>query len=69
MRNKIVYPRSLKDIPRWRQRQLAEDIRWFSQYSPTQRLNHMDREWREAQEFIARFGLIKHGTAKGNRSL
>ena len=64
MHKKILYPKCLKDIPRWRQRQLAEDIQWFLRYSPVQRLRHIDREWQETQEFIARFGLIKHGTAK-----
>jgi len=61
---KIAYPRSLKDIPRWRQRQLAEDLRWFSRYSPTERLDHIDREWAEIQEFIAKFGVKKRETGK-----
>jgi hypothetical protein len=61
---KITCPQSLKDIPRWRQRQLAEDLRRFSRYSPTERLNHIDREWQEIREFIARFGIEKHGSGK-----
>ena len=31
---KIVYPKSLKDIPLWRQRQIEEDLLWFSRFSP-----------------------------------
>jgi len=61
---KIVYPKSLKDIPLWRQRQLAQDIRWFSRFSPVERLRYIDREWEEIQTFINKFGLIKHGTRK-----
>jgi hypothetical protein len=36
---KIVYPKTLKDIPLWRQRQLEEDLLWFSRFSPSQRWN------------------------------
>ena len=52
---KIVYPKSLKDIPRWRQRQLAQDLIWFSKFSPAKKLQYIDREWEESQEFIKNF--------------
>jgi hypothetical protein len=55
---KIVYPKSLRDIPLWRQRQLTQDLLWFSKYSPTERLNYIDREWEEIQTFINKFGGI-----------
>jgi len=61
---KIKYPKSIKDIPLWRQRQLEEDILWFSRFSPSQRLEIIDREWKEIQEFIKKFGLKKHETGK-----
>jgi hypothetical protein len=49
---KIIYPKTLKDIPLWRQRQLEEDLRWFLGFSPAQRLEIMDRPWEETQEWI-----------------
>lgn len=61
---KIRYPKSLKDIPLWRQRQLEEDLLWFSRFSPAQRLEWVDREWKEIQNFIEKFGLKKHETGK-----
>ncbi|MBM4307533.1 MAG: hypothetical protein FJ115_07000 [Deltaproteobacteria bacterium] len=61
---KIVYPKTLKDIPPWRQRQLEEDLRWFSKFSPVQRLEMMDREWEEIQDFIEKFGLKRNETRK-----
>jgi len=61
---KIVYPKSLKDIPLWRQRQLEEDLLWFSKFSPVERLRYTDREWKEIQTFINKFGLMRHGTGK-----
>jgi len=61
---KIVYPKPLKDIPLWRQRQLAQDILWFSKFSPVERLRYIDREWEDTQVFINKFGLKKHGTRK-----
>lgn len=64
MSKKIVYPKSLKDIPVWRQRQLAQDLLWFSKFSPCERLRYIDREWEEIQTFINKFGLKKHGTRK-----
>ncbi len=63
---KIAYPKSLKDIPLWRQRQLEEDLLWFSKFSPTERLRYVDREWDEIQTFINKFGLKRHET--GERS-
>jgi hypothetical protein len=63
-RKKIVYPKSLKDIPVWRQRQLAQDLLWFSKFSPVERLQYIDREWEEIQTFINKFGLKTHGTRK-----
>ena len=63
---KITYPKSLKDIPRWRQRQLAEDLLWFSRFSPCERLRYVDREWEEIQLFIDKFGIQKDGTGKRN---
>jgi hypothetical protein len=64
MSKKIVYPKSLKDIPVWRQRQLAQDLLWFSKFSPCERLRYIDREWEEIQNFINKFGLKKHGARK-----
>ena len=61
---KIVYPKSLKEIPLWRRRQITEDIQWFSKYTPTERLDYIDREWEEVQDFIRHFGLRKYGTRK-----
>ncbi len=61
---KIVYPKSLKDIPQWRQYQLTQDLLWFSKFSPGERLRYIDREWEEIQAFINKFGLKKHGTRK-----
>ena len=61
---KIIYPKSLKDIPLWRQRQLAQDLLWFSKFSPVERLQYIDREWEDVQRFINKFGLKKHGTKK-----
>ncbi len=63
-RKKIVYPKSLKDIPVWRQRQLAQDLLWFSKFSPVERLQYIDREWEDIQTFINKFGLKTHGTRK-----
>jgi hypothetical protein len=62
----IIYPRSLKDIPLWRRRQLAEDLLWFSKYSPVERLEYVDREWEQTQRFIETFGFRKHGTRERN---
>jgi hypothetical protein len=56
---KIVYPKSLKDIPLWRQRQLTQDLIWFSKFSPTERLRYIDCEWEETQAFIKKFGMKK----------
>jgi hypothetical protein len=61
---KIIYPKSLKDIPLWRQSQLTQDLLWFSRFSPVERLRYIDREWEEIQIFIQKFGLIRHGTKK-----
>jgi len=61
---KIVYPKSLKDIPLWRQSQLAQDLLWFSRFSTVKRLRYIDQEWKEIQSFIDKFGLKKHGTRK-----
>jgi hypothetical protein len=60
----IVYPKSLKDIPAWRRRQIAQDIQWFTRYSPTERLDYVDREWADIQSFIKEYGFQKHGTGK-----
>jgi hypothetical protein len=64
---KIIYPKSLGDIPLWRRRQITQDILWFSRFSPTERLEHIDREWAEIQDFVAKFGFRKHGTRKRNQ--
>jgi hypothetical protein len=58
--NKIVYPKSLKDIPPWRRRQITQDILWFSRFPPSERLEHTDREWAEIQDFVETFGFHKH---------
>ncbi len=64
MSKKIVYPKSLKDIPVWRQRHLAQDLLWFSKFTPCERIRYIDREWEEIQLFIRKFGLKSHGTGK-----
>jgi hypothetical protein len=61
---RIVYPKSLKDIPLWRRRQITEDILWFSKYTPSERLDYIDREWVEVQDFIRDFSLKEYGTRK-----
>jgi hypothetical protein len=61
---KIVYPKALKDIPSWRMCELAEDLAWFSKFSPSERLRYVDREWAEIQSFIEKSGIRKHGTKK-----
>ena len=61
---KIVYPKALKDIPLWCQRQLKEDLLWFSRFSPSERLECIDREWKEIQDFIEKFGLKRDETRK-----
>jgi hypothetical protein len=53
----ILYPRSLEDIPRWRQRELEADLLWFSRYSPSKRLAYIDREWEQTERFIQKFSL------------
>jgi hypothetical protein len=63
---KIAYPKSLKDIPSWRRREIAQDLLRFSKYSPSERLRFVDQEWKEIQTFIGKFGLRKHGTRKGS---
>lgn len=63
---KLKYPKTLKDIPSWRQRQIEADLRWFLAFSPGQRLRWVDREWREIRDFIERFGLKRDET--GERS-
>jgi hypothetical protein len=60
----IVYPKSLKDIPAWRRRQITQDLHWFTRYSPSERLDYVDREWAEIQEFIKDYSLVKHATGK-----
>ncbi len=64
LHKKIVYPKSLKDIPLWRRRQMTEDLLWFSKYSPCERLRYNDKEWEETQTFIKKFGLQKNGPRK-----
>ncbi len=61
---KIVYPKSLKEIPVWRRRQITEDFLWFSKYSPCEKLRYIDREWEEIQTFIKKFGFQGYGTRK-----
>lgn len=60
---KIIYPKSLKDIPSWRRREITQDLLWFSKYSPCERLRFIDQEWEEIQRFIKKFGLKKYGTS------
>jgi hypothetical protein len=64
----IIYPKSLKDIPPWRRRQITQDILWFSRYSPAERLDYVDREWAEIQNFIKEYGFHKHGTRKTKKN-
>jgi hypothetical protein len=59
---KIAYPKSLKDIPSWRKREITQNLLWFSKYSPSERLCFIDQEWEEIQTFIKKFGLRKDGT-------
>jgi len=54
----IVYPKSPKDIPLWRRRQITQDILWFTRYSPAERPGYVDREWAEIQEFIKDYSLL-----------
>jgi len=63
---KITYPKSLKDIPLWRRREITQDLLWFTKYSPCERLRFIDQEWEEIQRFISKFGLKKDGTRKGS---
>jgi hypothetical protein len=65
---RIIYPKTLKDIPAWRRRQIARDILWFSRFSPSERLEHIDREWAEIQDFVSTFGFQKHGARKRSQS-
>ncbi|MBN1102712.1 MAG: hypothetical protein JXL84_04770 [Deltaproteobacteria bacterium] len=60
----IPYPKSWRDIPYWRRRQITQEVSWFRKYSPAQRLDYVDREWRDFQDFIRRFGFQRHGTGK-----
>lgn len=60
----IEYPKSLSDIPEWRQRELEEQIRWFLGYTPSQRLAHIDREYREAKEYVESYSLVEKWKAK-----
>ena len=60
----VTYPKSLKDIPPWRRRQIAQDIQWFTRYSPAERLDYVDREWADIQNFIKEYGFQEHGTGK-----
>ena len=66
---KIVYPKSLKDIPLWRHRQMAQDLLWFSKFSPCERLRYIDREWEEIQEFIKKFGFKEYEAGKRSKIL
>ena len=60
----IVYPRSIDDIPLWRQRELEADLLWFSGYPPSKL--SIDREWEQTQRFIQRFSLEKRWKGKKN---
>jgi hypothetical protein len=57
---RITYPKSLREIPAWRRRQITQDLIWFSRFSPAQRLQHIEREWDEIQAFISKFGFKGH---------
>ncbi len=61
---KITYPKSLREIPAWRRRQMAQDLVWFSKFPPGHRLQHIDREWEEIQNFISTFGYKRNGARK-----
>jgi len=63
---KIVYPRTIKDIPLWQRRQLKKDLLWFLRFSPVERLECIDREWEEIQDFIKKFGAKNYETGKRN---
>lgn len=64
MKDKIKYPETLKDIPKWRQREIEENIRWFLRFTPTQRLEYIDREWEETQKFIEKYSIVNKWKAK-----
>ncbi len=65
-KKKIIYPKSLKDIPRWRRRELAENLEWFLRFSPVERLRYIDREWEETCTYIEKYSLVKRWKAKKN---
>jgi hypothetical protein len=58
---KIVYPKSVKDIPGERSKELEEELTHFLKFSPCERLRFVEKEWLELQDYINRFG------AKWNR--
>lgn len=62
----IAYPKSIDDIPLWRQRELEADLLWFSKYPPSKRLAYIDREWEQTERFIQRFSLEKRWKGKRN---
>jgi hypothetical protein len=64
----ILYPKSWKDIPLWRRREITRDMAWFMKYSPVERLNYVDREWVEIQDFIQKYGLERHGAGKRSQT-
>jgi hypothetical protein len=53
----IEYPRSIEDISRERQEELARDIRHFLRFSPFQRLRYVENEWLSLQRYIRKFGI------------
>jgi hypothetical protein len=43
---------------------MTKDIQWLSKYTPSERLDYIDREWVEVQDFIRDFGFQEYGTRK-----
>ena len=60
----IKYPESLSDIPEWRQLELEESINWFLRFTPSQRIDFIDREYRETKEYIESYSLVEKWKAK-----
>ena len=67
-KQRITFCRESCLMPLWRRRQIAQDILWFSKYTATERLDHIDREWKDIQDFIREFGFQRYGTGKRSQT-
>jgi hypothetical protein len=54
---RIVYPKSVQDIPAERVKEMEKDLSHFLSFSPCERLSYLDKEWTELQDYISRFGV------------